>query len=402
MRFFTRNKKPKLYDALIAAVAAVLAVTLLHIFGNGRFSLLSAVITDAALVYVIVRLAFAFAGQIRYNPYSYNTIFYFGFSVFTLFVLITNVTVTFRTALHPDVYNEEMILRTLLNSAKDYMIYTSPFILVFSVALCVSNVSLIKHEGKRFVNLLGILLSALLISGEAFLFTFDFYASCSQFEVMMHDLFGNLFAAVYLYFECMIIGIIASHIIVSKYEPTPDRDFIIILGCGLNKDGTPTPLLCGRVDRAISFAEKQEKLTGKKATFITSGGKGDDERSSESASMKRYMLSLGIPEERIIEEDRSTTTEENMIFSKKKIDELDKNAKVAFSTTNYHVFRGGLYAAHEKIRAEGMGSKTKWYFWPNASVREFGGLLIAHKGKQAVILCAMIAVYIAMTLIAYR
>jgi uncharacterized SAM-binding protein YcdF (DUF218 family) len=91
-----------------------------------------------------------------------------------------------------------------------------------------------------------------------------------------------------------------------------------------------------------------------------------------------------------------------MRFSKEKIWAVDPNGKVAFSTTNYHVFRGGLCARRVKMRAVGMGAKTRWYFWPNAAVREFVGLLTAHKLKQGLIFGSMIAFYVAVTLMAYR
>lgn len=48
---------------------------------------------------------------------------------------------------------------------------------------------------------------------------------------------------------------------------------------------------------------------------------------------------------------------------------------VLFSTTNYHIFRSGMFAAKAGMHAEGIGAKTKWYFWPNAQMREFIGLL---------------------------
>ena len=74
-------------------------------------------------------------------------------------------------------------------------------------------------------------------------------------------------------------------------------------------------------------------------------------------------------------EDKSATTYENMKFSKALIEERKKDAKVIFSTTNYHVFRSGILAGKVGLRVLGIGSKTKWYFWPNAFVREFIGLL---------------------------
>jgi len=118
--------------------------------------------------------------------------------------------------------------------------------------------------------------------------------------------------------------------------------------------------------------------------------------------MKGYLLSQGVPEERIIEEDRSASTFENMKFSKQKILETGKEGKIAFSTTNYHVFRSGLYARRVKMRAVGMGAKTKWYFWPNAAVREFVGLLTEHRGKQALIFGGLIAIYVTLTMLVYR
>ena len=137
-------------------------------------------------------------------------------------------------------------------------------------------------------------------------------------------------------------------------------------------------------------------------TFITSGGKGTDEVNSESASMKRYLLEHGIPEERIIEEDRSRDTFQNMRNSKEIIDRIDAGAKVAYSTTNYHVFRSGIFARRVKMRAAGMGARTKWYFWPNAAVREFAGLLSKHCVKQALILGGIVAFYIILTIWSYR
>ena len=407
LRFDTLDKKPKLYDVLIVGAFVLAAVIALSLIDKGKHVLPTALIFDAFFIYAIVRLVIAFIGQLRYNPYSYNTIYYAGFALFLMSLLITFVLLTVNMMIRPEMYadNQAELIGTLLGSARNYMFFSAPFILAFSIALCISNISLIRHERFRFVNVLGIILAFLLVAGEVFLFTYDMYATGSQKEVMMHDLFVNLFASVYLYFECMIIGAIVANIIVVKYEPDRDKDLLIILGCGLRKDGTPTPLLRGRIDRALAFDKKQREETGKELIFVTSGGRGENEANSESLAMKNYLMENGIPEERIIEEDRSADTYENMKFSKAKIEEIKGsagNAKIAFATTNYHVFRSGLFARRVKMRALGMGAKTKWYFWPNAAVREFVGLLTAHRLKQAIILGSMVVFYVVLTLIAYR
>ena len=71
-----------------------------------------------------------------------------------------------------------------------------------------------------------------------------------------------------------------------------------------------------------------------------------------------------------------------MKFSKEKIDRINKDGKIIFSTTNYHVFRSGVIANDEGIDCEGMGSKTKWYFYTNALIREFIANLFSQKWRH--------------------
>ena len=401
IRFDTRDKKPKLYHLLALAVAAVGTASVLSILDAGRYAVAVCAIMTSLYLSAIVCLLLAFRGQLRYNPYSYNTIYYIGFALFLVSVAATHGLLLVRLIRHPELYDARQVMHLLLDSAKTYMLLSFPFLLLFSVALCISNISLIRYEGKRLVNVLGIILSFLLVAGALFIYWLDYYASGSWLQVMLHDLGCNFLSAVYLYFECMLIGTIIADAIVVRYEPEKNKDFLIVLGCGLRADGTPTPLLRGRLDRALAFYEAQKSQTGKELTFITSGGQGPDEVISESASMKRYLLERGVPESQIVEEDRSTDTYENMRFSKEKIQALDPNGKIAFSTTNYHVFRSGLYARRVKMRAVGMGARTKWYFWPNAAVREFVGLLTEHRGKQALIIGGLIVTYLVLTVLAY-
>ena len=402
MKFDTRNKKPTLYNLLIQVLFVLLIVLLLVRKDAEHHAALTSALIGIFLLAAVGQLITAFFKQIQYNPYSYNTIYYMGFSLFLLAVALMQLRITLLLILEPQVYQANEILHILLDSAKTFMLWSSPFLLVFSAALCVSNISLIRHEGRRLVNILGIFLSFLLVAGLVLLFTFDRYASGSRLQVMLHDLAANLFAAVYLYFECMLIGAIVADVIAARHEPDLDKDFLIILGCGFRKDGTPSPLLRGRLDRALRFAEKQEAATGKAPIFVTSGGQGPDEVCSESACMKRYLLEQGVPEDRILEEDRSTDTFENMKYSKAQIWKVNPRGKIAFATTNYHVCRSGLYARRVMMRAVGMGADTKWYFWPNASMREFVGLLTEHRGKQILIFGSLILSYTILTILAYR
>ena len=195
------------------------------------------------------------------------------------------------------------------------------------------------------------------------------------------------------YFECMFLSTVACTYLATKYTPAFDRDYIIILGCGIRKDGGLTPLLKGRVDSAVAFEKKQFEKTGKHAIFVPSGGQGDDEVISESEAMKNYLLNIGIPQEQIVCEDKSVNTMQNMQFSKKAIEKHGgdiEHKKIAFATTNYHVFRGYILARKNGFEAKGISSKTKPYFYFNAFLREFIGVLWEKK-VQHILFTTLIA-----------
>ena len=402
MRYDTLAKKPKVYNigilSIIAAILVVILIVTMKEKSVAAVGLVLVVYTAAALV-LLMR---AWVRQIRYNPYSYNTIYYLGFSLFLLSVVISLIIANVQLHADPEYSSLPMVFGVLEGSARNFMLLSAPLILVISVLLFVSNISLIRHEGRRFVNILGIILSFLLIAGEVFLFLADYQSSGSEMQVMIHDFLISLFAAFYLYFECMVIGAAIADYMTAKYEPDKDKDYMIILGCGIRKDGTPTPLLKSRIDRALRFYKAQIEQTGKALVFIPSGGQGKDEIISESECMRRYLLEQGIPDEQILKEEQSTSTQENMKYSKEMIDALNPSAKVAFSTTNYHVFRSGMMARRVKMKAQGIGAPTKWYFWPNAAVREFVGLLTQHRGKQILILLGMVVVYLLLTFLRFH
>ena len=113
--------------------------------------------------------------------------------------------------------------------------------------------------------------------------------------------------------------------------------------------------------------------------IIPSGGKGPDETISEAAAMKQYLLDKGIPEDKILPEDQSTTTRENLIFSKKIIDSRPGGKRTALVTSNYHVYRCLVLAKSLKIKWLGIGAHVAPYYWPSAVLREFAAVYLNKK-----------------------
>lgn len=261
---------------------------------------------------------------------------------------------------------------------------TLPLMLVFVLSLTVSNLVLIKKEGFRPSNMLGIIASFSMLFGIAAI-AFIYF----QNQKMKSDILNIIYSVIsplYVLFLILLTSSIIYGIYASKYTPAYDKDYIIILGCKIRDDGTLYPLIKGRVDRAVEFYRSQLEKTGKAACFVPSGGQGSDEVMPEGEAMKNYLLEKGIPEEQIVPEMKSATTRENMRFSKEIIDSINPDAKIVFSTTSYHVYRSGSIAYSEGINIDGIGSRTKWYFWPNAFLREVAGIFVNHPKKQLVII----------------
>ena len=132
LQFDTRTKKPKLFLLLLLAGIAGLAVLLLSLGGTERSAVPICGITAAFCLAAFFMLLWAWREQLRYNPYSYNTIYYMGFALFALFVLATNAVLVSRMLRWPELYPADAVMRMLLDSAKQYMLISSPFLLLLS------------------------------------------------------------------------------------------------------------------------------------------------------------------------------------------------------------------------------------------------------------------------------
>ena len=362
---------------------------------TGNFSGDTAIVIISALFWILVSAILLWHFFQAKGPafYNYSTIFFAGFSLFSV---VSAVVLAVNAVLHimnPAVHTMYQIFSALDSTCVSFLYFTSPLILVFSAAMVISNIELLKHERFRIQNVLGIITAFLLLAGDVGILIYSSsYFSGSLRELRIRNTAENVLASIYVYFECMLFGAVICGFSAAKHLPAHDRDFILILGCRFRRDGSLTPLLKGRADCAIRFWKAQKEDTGKEAVFIPSGGQGDDETMPEAEAISRYLLSQDIPQELIIPEDRSRNTYQNMEYSKKIIDGINPDAKVAYATTNYHVFRSGLWANLAGLPSEGISGKTKWWFWPNAFMREIVGLL-RNRLRQEIILLIVAVIY---------
>ena len=329
--------------------------------------------------------------------YSYRMVFLLGISIFLLGVFFIYVVQWVNFLRNPATASMAAVLEALADAGWSYMRFSLPFLISFSAAMTISNISLIRHEGRRFKNILGMLVGLVMLLGVLIGYLLNSSFSQSFLSLRAQKTLFSLYTSAFVYLECMLIGTILCAVMAANHVPDPDKDYLIILGCGFAPDGHLYPLLKGRVDAAIHFWHSQRKLTGREAAMVPSGGQGPNETMAEAEAMRRYLLLQGFSDELIVKEDRSTNTFQNMQFSKELIDGIKPGAKAAFFTTNYHVFRSGILSVKTGLKADGMGSRTKWYFWPNAFVREFIGLMVNEIRWQLGILLVMTGIFAAIS-----
>ena len=265
--------------------------------------------------------------------------------------------------------------------------------------LLINTIIVVKNNGFSLTSMLPFLMAGfivLLLCAPSLLNSFD---PDSRHIVVF--LLG-LFTLEGMWFSFTFVSLLFYSWI---YRILPRRrkyDYIIIHGAGL--DGTrPTPLLAGRIDKALELWNKQHQ----QGKFVASGGQGADEVVSEAQAMRNYLLEKGVPADAILMEDKSTTTWENLKNSIAVIradratsggtdaasDDVTAsdsagacgNFTTAVVSSDFHVFRCAEYAHNLGIKADGIGSHTKGWYWPTAFIREFIAITKAHLWPYLVI-----------------
>ncbi len=155
---------------------------------------------------------------------------------------------------------------------------------------------------------------------------------------------------------CIILAVALVYIVLLNvmmlraFANKPQKpNVIVVLGCQVRGD-RPSKMLRLRLDAAKELLDEYPDVK-----CVVSGGKGDDENISEAECMKNYLVENGISADRIITEDKSTTTFENMKFTFEKLDELGISRDITIVTDGYHQYRASLIA-----KEQGAGEITSY------------------------------------------
>ncbi len=254
-----------------------------------------------------------------------------------------------------------------------------PFFLIFN------GIMTVRREGRHLSQMLSLFFGLAILAGEAIVWMgLDRYIRTDGLDPLIPRAFLPVLCAVFcasvIYISFSFLLFMIYVVFLQIIPRKKDFDYVIIHGAGLLQGDRVSKLLRDRLDKAVEVYRSDPSPT----VLIPSGGQGPDETISEAEAMERYLLSKGIPEKDIIREDRSTSTMENLRFSKEIIDSREGRKYTALVTSNYHVYRALRYCRKIGLKCTGIGSHVAFYYWPSALIREY--IAIHTEPKHAVLL----------------
>ncbi len=143
---------------------------------------------------------------------------------------------------------------------------------------------------------------------------------------------AGVFYAVSFVVMCLYISNVNSRQVTP--DDLPEDAVILVYGAGLQGE-RPGKALQKRLNTALELYEVNES-----ATIIVSGGQGDNEVRPEAEAMKEYLCERGVPDEKVLMEDKSRNTIQNINYSFEIIKEADLEDSTVVSVSNaFHIPR---------------------------------------------------------------
>ena len=151
-------------------------------------------------------------------------------------------------------------------------------------------------------------------------------------------------------------------------RPGPEDCTVVVLGCQVSANGEPTVMLRDRIDAAYDYLSAHPE-----SRCVASGGQNDNEPISEAACIRNTLAARGIDPDRILLEDRSRSTEENLRFTAEIIRQQGLNPRVAIASDNFHQLRASVWARRCGLEAESLGCASWWPLGPGGRGRGGAG-----------------------------
>ncbi|MCG7338179.1 YdcF family protein [Staphylococcus sp. ACRSN] len=287
--------------------------------------------------------------SVIYIGMTFNIKFFVHINVFISQVILGYIVIIFYIGSHT--YPVELIIAMCIGLSTLY----------------VSHAHLLQNSNsKLFLKRLALIILKVVLFG----------ASCayiSLIPIAFNAIFYWLAAITFSTLYTFICYAVCS----SSYARNMNRvsyDKILVLGAGIFTEEV-TPMLAERLNKALDLYAQNPK-----SEIIVSGGQGKDEPISEALAMTRYLVKYGVPLNKITMENHSTSTYENIKYTKSLLpDHLLINSKIVCVTSQFHIMRALRFGQKLQLKLTGVGSHTPYHFLEVALIRDFLALMYQYK-----------------------
>lgn len=311
------------------------------------------------LFLAVVALAVFVAGVLR-EPRSFSNAVFLG-----LGLALGALGAAQRLADAPERAARLLLLALIL------VVTSGPFLA--GAYLVLNGITMARREGVRPVNLLS------LMTGIGIFALIGLMLATVIVRSRDLSLFTGITGLLSGYVSFLLVSYVIYAFIYSRLTRHHGADFVVVLGAGLRDGVRVPPLLASRLERGRQVYQALVAQDKTSPMLILSGGKGGDERLSEAEAMARYLAERGVPADRVIKEDRSRTTEENLKFSKAIMERSRPDYRCIIVTSNFHVFRAAIIARRVGVNGQVTAARTAGYYWPSAMLREFAAVFLSYK-----------------------
>ena len=191
-------------------------------------------------------------------------------------------------------------------------------------------------------------------------------------DLLDNKLLKKLAAIIFIVF--LISFILIETLIFTAANDQLDQpcDYLIILGGGV-KGTEATLALEERLKRSIQYINKQPQIK----KIIVTGGQGVQAELPEADVMKDFLVEHDVNADKIIREDKASSTNENFKFSKEILTELEVTSQdqITIVTSEFHLWRAKFLAARNGISVKGISAETPYYILPNLALREYFAII---------------------------
>ena len=223
----------------------------------------------------------------------------------------------------------------------------------------------VLHGGFAEGSVFGVAICAM---GIGLIWLYPRLAACKGGKRLLARVLAGLYTAGLLW-----AGYLTALIIMGASAPPPDGLDVIVLGSQVYSAERMGRALTYRVDAAYDYLSRSPG-----SRCIVTGGQGGDEPCPEALAAKNALVRMGIDEDRVIMEDRSRNTRQNLEYAMRLSKEHGLDTKVAVVSQSFHLYRALRLAESAGYEAYGLAAQTDPIIYPQYFGRELMSLTKWH------------------------